>query len=107
MSLWFNIVKAAFFGMLELLWFGKRKITNSLNIYIKTNAGNMLSVELDPKSDVKNLKEMVAPRMGIAPEDIKIIFAGKELRNCTVIEVRKRERERVMYQCCILMNTNV
>lgn len=87
MSVWFiNLVKNAFLEMLQLLWFGKRKISNSLSIYIKTNTGNTLSVELDPKWDIKNLKKIVAPRMGIAPEDIKIIFAGKELHNSTIIE---------------------
>lgn len=49
--------------------------------------GSTLSVELDPKWDIKNLKEVVAPQMGIPPEDIKIIFAGKELHNSTIIEV--------------------
>lgn len=73
--------------MLQLLSFSKRKISNSLSIYIKTNTGNTLSVELDPKWDIKNLKEIVAPQMGIAPEDIKIIFAGKELHNSIIIEV--------------------
>jgi len=90
MSFLFNLVKNAFLGMLRLFWFGKQKISNSLSIYIKTNTGNILSVELDPKWDIKNLKEIVAPRMGIAPEDIKIIFAGKELHNSTIIEVRAR-----------------
>jgi parkin len=87
MSFLFDLVKNAFLGMLQLLWFGKRKISNSLSIYIKTNTGSTLSVELDPKWDIKNLKKIVAPQMGIAPEDIKIIFAGKELHNSTIIEV--------------------
>ncbi|XP_029669497.1 E3 ubiquitin-protein ligase parkin isoform X2 [Formica exsecta] len=86
MSFWFDLVKNAFFRMLQLLSFGKRKISNSLSIYIKTNTGSTLSVELDPKWDIKNLKEIVAPQMGIAPENIKIIFAGKELHNSTIIE---------------------
>ncbi|XP_018393958.1 PREDICTED: E3 ubiquitin-protein ligase parkin [Cyphomyrmex costatus] len=86
MSFLFNLVKSTFLGMLRLLWFGKQKMSNSLNIYIKTNTGNTLSVELDPKWDIKNLKEIVAPRMGIAPEDIKIIFAGKELHDSIIIE---------------------
>lgn len=90
MSFWFDLIRNAFLGMLQLFWFGKRKVANSLNIYIKTNTGNTLSVELDPKWDIKNLKEIVAPRMGIAPENIKIIFAGKELHNSTIIEVRAR-----------------
>lgn len=87
MSFLFDLVKNAFIRMLELLWFGKKKISNSLSIYIKTNTGNTLSVDLDPKWDIKNVKEILAPRMGMAPEDIKIIFAGKELHNSTVIEV--------------------
>lgn len=87
MSFLFDLVKSAFLGMLQLLWFGKRKISNSLSVYIKTNTGSTLSVELDPKWDIKNLKEIVAPQMGMAPEDIKIIFAGKELHNSTIIEV--------------------
>ncbi|EZA56485.1 E3 ubiquitin-protein ligase parkin [Ooceraea biroi] len=86
MSFLFDLLRNAFLGMLQLLWFGKRKISNSLSIYIKTNTGSTLSVELDPKWDIKNLKEIVAPRMGMAPENIKIIFAGKELHNSTIIE---------------------
>lgn len=88
MSFLFNLVKSAFLGMLRLFWFDKQKMSNSLSIYIKTNTGNTLSVELDPKWDIKNLKEIVAPRMGIEPENIKIIFAGKELHDSIIIEVR-------------------
>lgn len=87
MSFLFNIVRNAFLRMLQLIWFSKRKISNSLSIYVKTNTGNTLSVDLDPKWDIKNVKEIVAPRMGISPDDIKIIFAGKELHNSTIIAV--------------------
>lgn len=75
-------------NMLQLLSFGKKKITNELNIYVKTNTGNILSLDLDPKWDIKNVKEIVGPQLGISPNDIKIIFAGKELLDTTVIEVR-------------------
>lgn len=76
--------------MLQLIWFGQKRITNSLSIYVKTNTGNTLAVDLDPKWHIKNVKEIVASQMGISPEDIKIIFAGKELHNSTVIEVSRR-----------------
>lgn len=87
MSFIFTFVKNVFLRMLELIWFGKRKISNSLSIYVKTNTGNTLAVDLDPKWDIRNVKEIVAPKMGISPDDIKIIFAGKELHNDTIIEV--------------------
>lgn len=73
--------------MMHFLSFGKKTITNSLNIYIKTNTGNTLNVDLDPKWDIKTVKETVAPQLGLEPDEVKIIFAGKELCDTTVIEV--------------------
>ncbi|GBP14233.1 E3 ubiquitin-protein ligase parkin [Eumeta japonica] len=72
--------------MLQLLTFGKNRITNGLSIYVKTNVGSTLTLEIDPKWDIKNVKEIVAPQLGLQPEEVKIIFAGKELSDSTVIE---------------------
>ena len=74
-------------SMLQFLSFGKRTISNTLSVYIKTNTGNTLSVDLDPMWDIKNVKEIVAPKIGLTPEEVKIIFAGKELHDSTVIAV--------------------
>ena len=87
MSFLFDLIRNAFFSMLEIIWFGKKKISNSLSIYVKTNTGKTLPVDLDPKWDIKNVKEIVAEKMGMPAEEIKIIFAGKELHNSTIIEV--------------------
>lgn len=73
--------------MLQFLSIGKKTITNTLSIYVKTNTGSTLSVELDPKWDIKNVKEFVGPQLGIQPEEMKIIFAGKELSDNTILEV--------------------
>jgi parkin len=37
--------------------------------------------------DIKNVKEIVAPKLGLQPQEVKIIFAGKELLDSTIIEV--------------------
>lgn len=73
--------------MLQLLSFGKKTITNSLSIYVKSNTGNTLSVDLNPKWDIKDVKEYVAPLINMDPGEIKIIFAGKELSDSTKLEV--------------------
>lgn len=73
--------------MLQLLWFGKKTISNTLSIHIKTNTGNTLSVDLNPEWDIKNVKEIVAPKLGLQPEEVKIIFAGKELSDNITISV--------------------
>lgn len=74
--------------MLELLSFGRKTITNTINIYVKTNTGKTLSVNLEPQWDIKNVKQLVAPQLGLQPNEVKIIFAGKELSDATTIEVR-------------------
>lgn len=83
----FDIFSQFFHFLMELFVFGHGKIKNTLNIYIKSNTGNTISVDLDPKWDIKNVKEIVAPQLGMDPEDVKIIFAGKELLDSTIVGV--------------------
>jgi parkin len=72
--------------MLQLLSFGKKKIKNTLNIYVKSNRGT-LNIDLSPQMEVKDLKSIVAPKLGLECDQIKIIFAGKELLDNTLISV--------------------
>lgn len=88
MSFLIRFFKTLFHNMLQLLSFSKKTITNTLSVYVKTNTGNTLSLDLDPKWDIKNVKEIVAPKLGLQPDEVKIIFAGKELSDTTTIEVK-------------------
>lgn len=90
--------------MLQLLSFSKKSLTNSLSIYVKSNTGNTLSVELDPKWDIKDVKEFVAPQLGLEPTEMKIIFAGKELSDSTKLEVSANQME--LLTVSILTNLN-
>ncbi|KAK9888781.1 hypothetical protein WA026_001006 [Henosepilachna vigintioctopunctata] len=73
--------------MLSLFSFGSKSVTNDLDIFIKTNTGNTISVSLDSSWDIRNVKEIVAPKLGFQPDEVKIIFAGKELKdNITLSE---------------------
>lgn len=73
--------------MLQFLSFSKKTLSNTLSIYIKTNTGNTLSVDLDPSWDIKDVKQFVAPQLGLDPGEVKIIFAGKELGDNISISV--------------------
>lgn len=87
MSFIINALRHILHKMLQFLWFSKKTISNGLSVYIKTNTGNTLSVDLDPNWDIKNVKEFVAPKLGLEPEEVKIIFAGKELGDSIIISV--------------------
>lgn len=47
-----------------------RRITNSLLIFVKTNTGTVVPVGLDPKWEVRDVKEFVAPKLGLTPEEV-------------------------------------
>lgn len=47
-----------------------RRITNSLLIFVKTNTGSIVPVGLDPKWEVRDVKEFVAPKLGMSPEEV-------------------------------------
>lgn len=52
-----------------------RRITNSLLIFVKTNTGTVVPVGLDPKWDVRDIKEFVAPKLGMTPEEVcRVIY---------------------------------
>ncbi|CAB0043401.1 unnamed protein product [Trichogramma brassicae] len=86
MSFILDFLRNVILSMLEIIWFGKKKISNSLQVFIRIKPGHKLAIDLDPKWDIRNVKEIVAPKMGISPDDIRIVFAGKELHNSTTIE---------------------
>lgn len=90
MTIVIDCIKRFLHRMLQLFWFGKKTITNNINIYIKTSGENTLSLDLDPTWNIKNVKEIVAPKLGLEPDDVKIIFAGKELGDTVTIGVSRR-----------------
>nr|CAH7749212.1 unnamed protein product [Callosobruchus chinensis] len=87
MSAIINVIKNILHSMLQFFWSGNKTVKNTLSIYVKTSGGNTISVDLDPKWDIRNVKEILAPKLGLEPDEVKIIFAGKELGdNITISE---------------------
>lgn len=87
MSFIFELIRKFVDTMLELFSFGRKRISNKLPVFIKTNTGKQLSLNLDPEWNISNVKRLVAPQLGISPTEVKIIFAGKELEDSTTIGV--------------------
>ncbi|XP_050428730.1 E3 ubiquitin-protein ligase parkin [Adelges cooleyi] len=74
-----------------------KRITNSLLIYVKTNTGSIVPVGLDPKWEVRDVKEFVAPKLGMTPEEVMIIFAGKELHDSELLEEYNLAEQTVLH----------
>lgn len=88
MSLLFDYLFEFLSNMLEFLGFTKKTaVQNGLGVYVKSNTGSTIYVELDRGWDIKNIKQRVAPQLGLKVDEVKIIFAGKELLDNVTINV--------------------
>jgi parkin len=56
--------------MLEIFTFGRKKISNKLPIFIKTNTGKQLSLNLSPEWNISNVKQLVSSELGIKPHEV-------------------------------------
>lgn len=70
-------------SILAMFGFGSSQtsITNQLEVFVKSNKGEQVCLQLDPSWTVADVKKTLAPKFNSSPEDLKIIFAGKELSN--------------------------
>lgn len=59
---------------------------NSLKINIRVGVDTSVQLEVDPKWTVGKVKEILAPKVKCSPLEIRIIFAGRELDNSTILE---------------------
>uniref|UniRef100_A0A1L8DSJ9 E3 ubiquitin-protein ligase parkin n=1 Tax=Nyssomyia neivai TaxID=330878 RepID=A0A1L8DSJ9_9DIPT len=81
----FELLRNFIARMLQIV-LNKKEVTNSLSVYVKCNTGSTLSLQLDPTWDIKNVKEIIAPQLGLSSADeLKIIFAGKELNDAITL----------------------
>ncbi|XP_007469219.1 PREDICTED: E3 ubiquitin-protein ligase parkin-like [Lipotes vexillifer] len=50
-------------------------------VFVRFNSSHGFPVEVDSDTSIFQLKEVVAKRQGVPADQLRVIFAGKELRN--------------------------
>lgn len=87
MSEFFRYILNLFRSVIRILRNHQPAILHKHNIFIKSNTGSTILLDINPKWDIKNVKEIVALKLGTSPEEMRIILAGKELSDNIMIEV--------------------
>lgn len=54
---------------------------------VRYNLGPEVVVELQKEATVAELKEVVARQQGVQPELLRVLFAGRELRSSSTLQV--------------------
>ena len=93
----FDLFKSVMLAIAEL--FGLSRIeddnSNGLKIFVKmvsrqstgSKASRNISINVQPEWSIKKVKETIAEKLNVNAEDLKIIFAGHELRNDIQVKV--------------------
>uniref|UniRef100_A0A8C5RDG8 Ubiquitin-like domain-containing protein n=1 Tax=Laticauda laticaudata TaxID=8630 RepID=A0A8C5RDG8_LATLA len=61
----------------------------SWSVFVRFNSSHGFPMEVDSDTSIFQLKEAVAKRQGVPADQLRVIFAGKELRNDLTLKVRK------------------
>lgn len=58
-----------------------------LLVFVKYNLGPEVVVELQDEATVADLKEVVGHQQGVQPELLRVLFAGRELKSTSTLQV--------------------
>ncbi|KAK7075810.1 Park2p [Halocaridina rubra] len=61
-------------------------LTDQIEVFVRTNTGEKVSVSLSTSWNILQVKKSLASKLNSTVEDLRIIFAGKELPNDMVIQ---------------------
>eukprot|EP00064_Thunnus_orientalis_P022975 superscaffoldBa00008259_g23199 len=59
-------------------------------VFVRYNLGPGVAVELQEEASVAELKEVVGSQQGVRPEQLRVLFAGRELQSAATLQVSQR-----------------
>ncbi|TEA25007.1 hypothetical protein DBR06_SOUSAS6510040, partial [Sousa chinensis] len=62
----------------------------SWSVFVRFNSSHGFPVEVDSDTSIFQLKEVVAKQQGVPADQLRVIFAGKELRNDLTVRQARR-----------------
>lgn len=85
---WFCLNVPACYPTLDLTstwtWTVTRRV---YSVFVRYNLGPGVAVELEEEASVAQLKEVVGSQQGVQPELLRVLFAGKELKSTSTLQV--------------------
>ena len=69
---------------------------NAMQIFVTPQGFTMITIDVEPSDTVENVKQKVQDRIGIAVENQRLIYAGKELENNRTLSDYNIQKEAIL-----------
>uniref|UniRef100_A0A673TRU7 Ubiquitin-like domain-containing protein n=1 Tax=Suricata suricatta TaxID=37032 RepID=A0A673TRU7_SURSU len=69
----------------------------SWSVFVRFNSSHGFPVEVDSHTSIFQLKEVVAKRQGVPADQLRVIFAGKELRNDLTVQSCDLDQQSIVH----------
>lgn len=69
---------------------------NAMQIFVTPQGFTMITIDVEPSDTIENVKQKIQDRIGVAIEDQRLIYAGKELENNRTLSDYNIQKEAIL-----------